>query len=157
MKTSAWILPLVIAASASAVAADKLSVQWNQLAQQVEGRRVTVTTSDPNSFRGRCLRVEYDWLVIENPWAAGQPLKLDRKKVVKIRVDDRGGRSLARLESHAGPTLELLLESVFTPMAPVGLVGTPVVAAYFVVATPFCLIGDMFARLRPPLDIDIVD
>jgi hypothetical protein len=95
--------------------------------------------------------------VIENPWAGGQPLKLDRQKVTKIRVDDRSGRNMSRLEDKTGPTLDLLLQSVFTPAAPIGLVGTPVVAAYFVAATPFCVIGDLFARLRPALDIEIVD
>jgi hypothetical protein len=158
MKLSMCILSTIFAVAAPAVAADKLSLQWAQLAPQVEGRRLTVTTTDQtNGYRARCLRVETDGLVIENPWTAGQPLKIERQKVTKIRVDDRSGRNMARLEDKTGPTLDLLLQSVFTPAAPVGLVGTPVVAAYFVAATPFCLIGDLFARLRPALDIDIVD
>jgi hypothetical protein len=157
MKLS-LILSTIFAVAAPAVAADKLSLQWDQLAPQLEGRRLTVTTTDQsNGYRARCLRVEADGILIENPWAGGQPLKLDRQKVTKIRVDDRSGRNMARLEDRTGPTLDLLLQSVFTPAAPIGLVGTPVVAAYFVAATPFCLIGDLFARLRPALDIEIVD
>jgi hypothetical protein len=158
MKHSLWILSTTFAVAAPAVAADKLSLQWGQLAPQVEGRRLTVTTTDQtNGYRARCLRVETDGLVIENPWAGGQPLKLDRQKVTKIRVDDRSGRNMSRLEDKTGPTLDLLLQSMLTPAAPIGLVGTPVVAAYFVAVTPFCVIGDLFARLRPALDIEIVD
>lgn len=158
MKHSAWILSTIFAVTAPAFAADKLSLAWDQLAPQVEGRRLTVTTTDQtNGYKARCLRVEADGLVIENPWASGEPLKLDRQKVTRIRVDDRSGHNMARLENKTGPTLDLLMGSIFSAEAPIGLVGTPVLAAYFVAATPFCLIGDLFARLRPPIDIEIVN
>jgi hypothetical protein len=158
MNKTSLILSIVFAVTAPAIAADKLSLPWKQLPPQVEGRRLTITTTDQaNGYRARCLRVEDDGLVLENPWASGEALKVDRKKVTRIRVDDRGGRQMARLEERTGPKLDLLMQSLFTPAAPVGLVGTPLVAAYFVVATPFCVIGDLLARLRPALEIDIVD
>jgi len=158
MKHLTLILSTIFAVTAPAVAADKLSLQWGQLAPQIEGRRLTVTTTDQtNGYRARCLRVESDGLIIENPWAAGQPLKLDRQKITRIHLEDRSGRNMAHLEDKTAPTMDLLLQSVLSPAAPIGLIGTPVVAAYFVAATPFCVVGDLFARLRPPLDIEIVD
>jgi hypothetical protein len=158
MKHSLSILSIIIAAAAPAFAADKLSLSWSQLAQQVEGRRITVTTTDQtNGYRARCLRVEDDGLVVENPWASGAPLKLDRQKVTRVRVEDRGGRQMAHLEERTGARLDLMMQAVFSPEAPIGLVGTPIVGAYFIAATPFCAIADFLARLRPPLDIEIVN
>ena len=37
----------------------------------------------------------------------------------------------------------MLAGAIFTPYAPVGLAGTPVVAAYFVAVLPFCAVGDL--------------
>jgi len=157
MKHLTWILSTIFAA-APAVAADKLSLPWRLLAPQVEDHPLTITTNDqPGSYHGHCLRVEKDALVLENPISPGQLLRIARQKITGIQVEAVGGRNLARLAKGSGSALHRLIGSIFTPNALTGLVGTPMVAAYFVAVTPFCAAGDLFARLKPPLDIEIVD
>jgi hypothetical protein len=157
MKHSLWILSTLFAVTAPAVAADKLSLQWGQLAPQVEGRQLTVTTTDRINTYARCLRVEGDSLVLESPSSADRLLKLARQKVAWIHVDGREGHNMKHLKKDTGSALRWLSGAVFTPYAPVGLAGTPVVAAYFVAVTPFCVIGDLLARGEPSLDIEIVN
>jgi len=94
---------------------------------------------------------------LENPISPGQLLRIARQKITGIQVEAVGGRNLARLAKGSGSALHRLIGSIFTPNALTGLVGTPMVAAYFVAVTPFCAAGDLFARLKPPLDIEIVD
>jgi hypothetical protein len=157
MKHLSLILSTIFAVAAPAVAADKLSLPWDRLGPQVSDRPLTITTNDQlGSYHGHCLRVEKDALVLENPTSPGQLLRIARQKITGIHVGARG-RNLARLARGAGSALHSAIGSIFTPDALTGLVGTPVVAAYFVVATPFCAAGDLFARLKPPLDIEIVD
>jgi len=158
MKHLTLILSTIFAVTAPAVAADKLSVPWGKLWGHVTNRQLTVTTTDqPVGYHGHFLRFESDTLVLEQAGSPGQLLKIARQKITKIRVDRQDGRNMARLVQGTKSDLHGLLNSVFSPAAPVGLVGTPVVAAYFVAVTPFCALGDLFARHRPPLDIEIVD
>jgi hypothetical protein len=158
MKHSAWILSTIFAATAPAFGADKLSLQWGQLAPQVVGRTLYFTTSDYGEHhRARCLRVEPDGLVLENPGTATHWIKIAREKISEIHIDGRSGRNMAHLQNGTGSAFKWLFQSVLTPYAPLGVAGTPVVAAYFVVATPFCALGDLLAKLNRPLDIEIVN
>ena len=157
MKHSLWILSTIFAVTAPAVAADTVSLKWSELAPQVEGRRLSVTTNDGVNAHARCLRIEGDNLVLESPSPAGQLLKLARQKVKWIHVDGREGHNLKRLKKDTGSALRWLTGAIFTPQALVGLAGTPVVAAYFVAVVPFCAVGDLLVRGKPSLDIRIVN
>ena len=157
MKHSLWILSTIFAVAAPAVAADTVSLKWSELAPQVEGRRLSVTTSDGVNAHARCIRVDSDNLVLETPSPVGQMLKLARQKVRWIHVDGREGHNLKHLKRDTGSAFHWLAGAIFTPYAPVGLAGTPVVAAYFVAVLPFCAVGDLLVRGKPSLDIQIVN
>jgi hypothetical protein len=156
MKLSMWLLSAVLTAAAPAVAAGQMSLQWNQLAYYVEGHKLTVTADGAAPFEGKCLRVDYDGLIFENP-NGPVPVKLARYKVATIKVSDIGGRQMTRLAHRTGPALNYGRKAIFSPAAPLGLVVTPAVVAHFLISTPFCLIGDLFATLEPPLEIRVVD
>jgi hypothetical protein len=156
MKLSMWTLSAVFAAAAPAVAAAEMNLQWNQLAYYVEGHKLTVTADGAAPFEGKCVRVDYDGLIFENP-NGSVPVRLARYKVATIKVNDVGGRQMTRLVNQTGPALNYGRKAIFSPAAPLGLVVTPAVVAHFLISTPFCLIGDLFATLEPPLDIRVVD
>jgi len=156
MKLSMWLLSAVFAAAAPAVAADQMNLQWHQLAYYVEGHKLTVTADGTAPFEGKCVRVNYDGLIFENP-NGSVPVKLAKSKVAIIKISDIGGRQMTRLARRAGGALNYGRKSTFSPATPIGLVVTPAVAAYFVVSTPFCLIGDLFATLNPHPEIRVVD
>jgi hypothetical protein len=156
MKLSMWTLSAVFAAAAPAVAAEQRNLQWSQLAYYVEGHKLTVTSDGAAPFEGKCVRVDYDGLVFENP-NGSVPVRLARYKVATIKVNDIGGRQMTRLVNRTGPALNYGRKAIFSPAAPLGLVVTPAVVAHFLVSTPFCLIGDLFATLEPPIEIRVVD
>src|SRR5258708_27416993 len=150
LKLSMWLLSAVFAAAAPAVAAEQMNLQGHQLAYYVEGHKLTVTSDGVAPFEGKCLRVDYDGLIFENP-NGPVPVKLAKYKVAVIKVSDIGGRQITRLVNRTGPALNYGRKAIFSPAAPLGLVVTPAVVAHFLISTPFCLIGGLFATLKPPL------
>ncbi len=99
-----WLLSAVFAAAAPAVAAEQMNLQWHQLAYYVEGHKLTVTSDGVAPFEGKCLRVDYDGLIFENP-NGPVPVKLAKYKVAVIKVSDIGGRQMTRLVNRTGPAL----------------------------------------------------
>jgi len=154
MKNTACILMLVFAVTAPAAAAEKLWVKWSNLGYYLEGHQVTVTNDGPREFKGKCLRVDYSGLIFEDP-KGGRPQLLQRAKVQHIKVTDLGGRQMARLINRTGPALNYGRKMTFSPGTPVGLVVTPIVGAYIVASTPFCLLGDLVSLLKPALEIEV--
>ena len=138
------------------MAAGQITLQWDQLAYYVEGHRLTVTADGDAPFEGKCLRVDYDGLIFENP-NGPVPVRLAKYKVAFIKINDIGGRQMTRLAQRTGPALNYGRKAIFSPAAPLGLVVTPAVVAHFLISTPFCLIGDLFTALEPPLEIRVVD
>ncbi len=156
MKLSLWTISAILSAAAPAVAANQMSLQWHQLAYYVEGHKLTVTADGTTPFEGKCLSVDYDGLIFENP-NGPVPVKLARSKVQNIQISDIGGRQMTRLVQRDGKALNYGRKAIFSPAAPLGLVVTPAVAVHFLISTPFCLIGDLFATLEPGLEIRVVD
>ncbi len=156
MKTSTWFFSLALVAATPAIASDKVELYWNQLPYYIEGHQVTVSADNLTPVKGKCVRVDYDGLLFANS-QGGRPLRLERRKVQHIKVAGAGGRQMTRLVERAGPELDRGRQDIFSPKMPAGLVRTPIVAAYMIAATPFCLIGDLFALLKPSLEIDVVE
>ena len=155
MKNTTCLIALAFAVAAQAAAADKLSIRWQQLAYYLEGHQVTVTNGE-REYKGKCVAVNHDGLMFEDP-KGGRPLRLERAKVKHVKVTDAGGRQMTRLVNRTAPALNYGRKMLFSQGMPIGLVVTPAVAAYFVVSTPFCLLGDFGALFKPALEIDIQD
>jgi hypothetical protein len=156
MKLLLPIVSAILTAAVPAVAANQMSLPWHQLAYYIEGHNLTVAADGTVPFEGKCLRVDYDALIFENP-NGPSPIRLVRSKVENIKVRDIGGRQMTRLLNRTGPALNYGRKAIVSPAAPLGLVVTPAVVGYFLFSTPFCLLGDLLATLDSPLEIRVVD
>jgi hypothetical protein len=114
---------------------------WRELAAFLQGKSVTVTTKDGKSVSGRLFVVRPDGIFFSGP----MPTTVPRDAVVSLhwegpheRETHKLGKMLSQGYRHAGKLLG-------TPMGPFALAELPVITAWGAAATPFCLLGDLFA------------
>jgi hypothetical protein len=114
-------------------------VLWRQLAAKLQGKEVTVKTSDGRSLSGRFFAVRADGIYFNG----STPDKVTRDAVVSLHWEapnnyqtERLGNMLSHAYRHSGSLLG-------TPMGPFGVIEIPAITAWGIAAAPFCLLGDI--------------
>jgi hypothetical protein len=114
---------------------------WRELAAFLQGKSVTVTTKDGQSISGRFFAVRPDGITFSGSASTTVP----RDTVLSLHWEaphqsetHKLGKMLSHGYRHAGKLLG-------TPMGPFALAELPVITAWGAAATPFCLLGDLFA------------
>lgn len=120
------------------------------------GNHLMITTADGATVDGFCMSITVDEVAI----------RTENQKVVKI-----ARTAFSRIQMHRRPQQEHPLKSLgkglrrtfqegfdmlFTPAAPGAIVLIPAAAAWGVVATPFCALGELKNRLDGPRELKVI-
>jgi hypothetical protein len=132
---------LAVAVALATQAAPTEQMHWKDLTAYLRGKLVTITTKDGKSVSGRFPVVRPDGIYFNDVPQA----KVSRDAVLSLHWEaphesetHKLGKMMSAGYRHAGRILG-------TPMGPFGLVELPAITAWGAAATPFCLLGDLFA------------
>jgi hypothetical protein len=101
-----------------------------------------IQTSNGNVVEGSCFSVGVDEVAVRTK--DQKVVRVARSVLSRITLaPDHQVKSLGR-DIHHG--LATGVHTLFSPLAPLGIVTIPATLAWGAVAAPFCLIGDLVAR-----------
>jgi len=122
-------------------AADTVETNWNQVCRVSHGRELLLTTATGDQVRGSCFSVDVDELGVKTK--SGQVTRIARTALARIEMASSRGRRLHALGNAMHDGLKFGAKTLFSPMAPIGLVALPGTLAWGAIAAPFCALGDL--------------
>jgi hypothetical protein len=151
VRTICVVTILAVAASSQLLRADDLEVHWNQVCHVAGGRELVVTTASGEKVEGYCVAVDVDQITVTT----------DDQRVVKIARSALSRLAMYRSKGHQVRTLRRgvhkgLVEGVnelFSPLAIGGIAMIPGTLVWGAVSLPFCLLGDLKAKIGGTKDI----
>jgi hypothetical protein len=152
LRTICVVTILAVGASSELLqAADDLEVHWNQVCHVAGGRELVVTTSAGEKVEGYCVAVDVDQITVST----------DDHRIVKVARSALSRLAMYRSKGHQVRTLRRgvhkgLAEGVnelFSPLAIGGMAMIPGTLAWGAVSLPFCLLGDLKAKIGGTKDI----
>jgi hypothetical protein len=118
------------------------TVEWSNLCANTARELLVVTTESGDTIRGYCVSVQYDEVAIRT--VDGKVVRIARgrlKKVLALTVAENRMKAVGKgMKQGLGYGVKM----TFSPLAPVGLAVIPGTLAWGAVATPFCILGDLF-------------
>jgi hypothetical protein len=117
-------------------------VEWPNLCTNTARELLVVTTERGDTIQGYCVFVQHDELTVRT--VDGKMVKIARgtlKKVLALTVPEHRLKALGKGMKHG---LRDGVKMTFSPLAPLGLAVIPGTLAWGAVATPFCILGDLF-------------
>jgi len=145
-KTASLVAVLAAAiACHPALAADPIQVQWNQVCHAAGGREVTVTTASGEIVQGDCFAVDVNQIAVKTKDKG--IVKVARKSLSRIDVYRAKDHQLRALANNVRKGLNFGWDSMLSPIAPVGIVAIPATLAWGAVSAPFCVLGDLRAKI----------
>jgi hypothetical protein len=149
----AWFAPLR--------AASVIQVHWNEICRTTSGNLLEITTSTGDRVEGYCTAVGVDEISISTQDNKDmRVVKIARTALSRIVMRSPSkGHHLRALGRGMRENLKQGVDSLFSEMAPVGLVHVPGTLAWGAIAAPFCLLGDLGDKLSgaaEPKEIRII-
>ena len=117
-------------------------VEWPNLCAHTAGQLLVVTTESGDTIQGYCISVQHDELTVRT--VDGRMVKIARGTLGKVLALAVPEHRLKALGKGIKQGLRNGVKMTFSPLAPIGLVVIPGALAWGAVATPFCLLGDLF-------------
>jgi hypothetical protein len=149
----AWLAPLR--------AASVIQVHWNEVCRITSGNLVEITTATGDRVEGYCAAVGVDEISISTKDNKNiRVVKIARTALSRIVMRSPSkGHHLRSLGRGMRDNLREGFHSLFSEMAPMGLVHVPGTLAWGAIAAPFCLFGDLGEKLSgadQPKEIQII-
>ena len=141
------------AAAQSPTRNPEIPVDWANLCTNTANELIQVTTESGDKVEGYCISVQHDELAIRTD--NGTMVKVARgtlKTVLAFAVSEHRLKALGRGMKKG---LHNGVKMTFSPLAPIGLTVIPATLAWGAVATPFCILGDLFSG-RPARRVIVV-
>ncbi len=135
----------VLSASITARASSLPDVPWSQVCQAARGGEMIATTVSGETVEGYCASVDVNEIAIRTK--DNRVVKVARTALARLRVRRPKDHPLRELGESMRGALSFNFGSLSSPWAPVALVMIPATLAYGAIAAPFCLIGDLKARI----------
>ena len=115
---------------------------FNQIVGEVgNGRELLVTTASGDTLEGYCLSITLNEIAVTT--IDHNIVKIARSSLSRIDMHRAKGHQFSSLVRGMHESLKWSFESLLSPSAPLGIVAVPGTVAWGVVATPFCLLGDL--------------
>ena len=141
----------VLAAASQLSAADDLEVHWNQVCGVAGGRELVVTTSTGEKVEGYCVAVDVDQITVSTE--DHRVVKVARSALSKLAMYRSKGHQVRTLRRGVHKGLAEGLNELLSPLAIGGIVMIPSTLAWGAVSLPFCLLGDLKAKIGGTKDI----
>lgn len=135
-------------------AQEPIEVQWNDICRITSGKEINLHTAAGTQLKGYCISVSVDEMSIRT--TDGRVMKIARNALQKLRMQRVKGGQLKALGKGVNGAFLLSTEFLFSPAAPIGLVGIPASLAWGVVAAPFCVLGDLHSKLHGSREIRVM-
>jgi hypothetical protein len=100
-----------------------------------------IATTDGQTVEGYCLKVEVDGIQVRT--SAKGVIRIARSTLSQIRIQNPHEHQLVSLGRTLSTALRNESQDLLTPAGPFEIVALPATVAWGIVATPFCLIGDL--------------
>jgi hypothetical protein len=117
-------------------------VDWPNLCTNTAREMLEVTTESGDTIEGYCVFVQRDELTIRT--LNGKTVKIARGTLKKVLALSGQEHRLKALGKGMKQGLHNGVRMTFSPLAPIGLAAIPSILAWGAVATPFCILGDVF-------------
>ena len=138
---------LVLAGSSFAMyAAEPIEVPWNKVCQVSQARELFITNADGSTVQGYCVSIDVNEIALRT--SDNRVVKVARKALSRIEMHRSPGHQFSSLSSGVHKELKEGFQLMFSPWAPAGLVLVPGTLAWGAIAAPFCLIGDLKAKVN---------
>jgi hypothetical protein len=143
---------IVMTLACSAFLRADTEVEWDRVCAASQGNRLVVTTTTGETEEGFCTMIT----VNEVGLTTGQRMtKIAKDKISRLRVHRVKGRQLSSLFKEMGHSFRDATGTLFSPLAPVGIVWLPGTVAWGAIASPFCLLADVGGLLAGDYDIKV--
>jgi len=152
--TTRCLLPAAIFWAFPAWAADSVTVHWDDVCRTSHGHQLELETTNGNVVSGYCMSIGVDEIAITTK--DQKVVKLARKSLSRIQMHRAKGSQLRSLGRGLHKTLADGVGLLFSPLAPAGIVLIPGTLAWGAVAAPFCLLGDLQAKLSGTQELKVI-
>jgi hypothetical protein len=147
---------LILAAAACtypAAADDTIETTWNQLCSTAGRHEMSLTTLKGDRIDGVCVSITVNELTVRRQ---GTVVRIARAELARIRLYRAGtGHNLADLGKLVGGGISASARAALSPAGPGALASIPVIAAYGAAAVPFCILGDIVAKIQGTREVRI--
>lgn len=126
-------------------AAAAIETPWNQVCRVADGHELLVTTANGGTVEGYCVSVDVNGIGVGTK--DGRVVQVARKALSRLEIRRSKGHQLSSLRKGMHDGLQFGFNSLLSPLAPVGMVAVPATLAWGAIATPFCVLGDLKAKL----------
>jgi len=150
MKQILTVLLLTIS-SVPLYAGDTIEVPWTQLCRQLNFHEVTITTTTGETVEGYCMMIDINQVSIN---VNGNPVKIARANIARLLMTPRRN-NLKSLGKGVRGGLSYGFNALLSPSAALGAIAIPGTLAWGAVSTPFCVLGDLRAKLSHNKEIRI--
>jgi hypothetical protein len=104
-----------------------------------------MTTSNGEKVDGYCVSITIDEIAVTT--RDHRVVKIARQALSKLEMQRSRGHQLRALHKGMHKALAMGFDNLLSPMAPAGIIGIPGTLAWGAVAAPFCLLGDLRAKV----------
>ncbi|HLJ46106.1 MAG TPA: hypothetical protein VKU01_08870 [Bryobacteraceae bacterium] len=132
-------------------AAEPVVVPWNEVCRTVSGHDLVVTTSGGEKVEGYCVSIDVNQMTVQT--RDHGVIKVARKTLSRIEMQRAKGHQLSSLRKGVHKALKDGFDALLSPWAPAGIMMIPGTLAWGAVATPFCILGDLRAKLTGTTEI----
>jgi hypothetical protein len=134
-------------------AGDLPKVDWSNVCNSSRGHDLLLTTADGSKVEGACVSVDVSEVSIRT--SDHKVVRIARSTLTKIQMQRQRGHQLRSLGRGMHHALRDGLGALFSPYAPAGLVMVPATLAWGAISTPFCILGDIGAKLAGSQEIQL--
>jgi len=127
-------------------AGDALEVEWNKVCQVSHGHELLVKTAHGETVKGICISVNVDELAVRTK--DNKVIRVARGAMARLDMYRSASHQLRSLGNGMHSGLKEGFDALLSPEAPVGIVLIPSTLAWGAVSAPFCILGDLKARLE---------
>lgn len=106
---------------------------------------IAIVSKSPEFRQGYCVSIDADQIAVTTK--DRRVVKIARKTLSRLELRRSKGHQLSSLRSGMRKGLRTGFDSLLSPLAPYGIVAIPATLAWGAVAAPFCLLGDLKAKV----------
>jgi hypothetical protein len=131
-----------------------IEVPWNDVCHVTSGKEINLHTATGDDVKGYCLTVNVDEMSVRT--TDGRIVKIARTALQKLRMSNVRSGQLKSLGRGVHEAFWGSVGMLFSPAAPIGLVGVPASLAWGAVAAPFCALNDLHAAIHGKREIKVM-
>ena len=132
-------LPLTLYAS------DPISVPWDQVCRVSTGHELLATTASGDTVEGFCVGIDVNEITVRTN--DRKVVKIARNTLSRLEMHRGNGHQFRSLRAGVYGNLKWGFDALLSPRMLAGAVAIPGTLAWGAVTTPFCLLGDLKAKV----------